>query len=271
MRRVIISVLFLSFVSLVSSLPARAVDFCPASLYLKPVGTAGTPYTGALYGFTLNSSGPKTVSAILAFETPDNWFSAAVPATTIALTTRHFIETSGKHTTQPVWASPTMYLRFPRPVALINAFVLGANGQACPPTQRWVVRANNSRPSIVTDPAYPDRATLPPAAGDSIVVPKITRQLFKTNCAEPFHEASVTQPVPPERPEPVHRGLQGTAQIMVILNPGGSLAEAKVFQSSGDINYDNAALRAASETTYQSAMAYCQAVPGSYLFKVTFQ
>jgi TonB family protein len=249
-----------------------ADDFCPASLYLKAVGGSDTLSTNTLFGFTLNAGAPKTVSnVILAFETHTGWYSAAVPSVSIAPATRHFIDRDGTHRTTQAWNSAVMYLQFPQPVSLMNAFVLGANGQACPPQQRLQPAPQVRAPATIRDPAYPDATTLAPQPANLVLRPKPTKPLFGTNCAEPFREALVTEPVSPNYPEPVHRGIQGVAQVLVTLNPGGSLADAKLFQSSGEINFDNAALRAARESSYESAVAYCQPVPGSYLFKVSFQ
>ena len=270
--RAIATVIFLASLSGLSVTQAKADgEFCPAWLYLKPVGVNGTPYTGALYGFTLNAGTPKTVSATLALETESSWYSVAVPAEAIAPATRHFIEPDGAHRALPAWASPVMYLRFPHPVALINAFVLGADGQACPPQPRWSLMPKSRGPTTVLDPQYPDATTLSPQPEDSVLTPKPAKPFYRTDCAEPFRDAGVKVPVPPEYPEPLLHGAQGTAQVRVTINPGGSLASATLFQSSGDINFDNATLRAARETTYQSAVAYCQPVPGSYLFKTIFQ
>ncbi len=268
--RAIVAVIFFAALSGLAATHAKAAgEFCPASLYLKPVGNNGT--RAALYGFTLNAGAPKTVSAILAFETESSWFSATVPAVAIAPVTRHFIEPDGTHRAQAAWSSPVMYVRFSQPVSLMNAFVLGADGQACPPQPRWALTPKSRGPTTIRDPQYPDTTTLAPQSGDAIITPKPAKALYNTDCAEPFRDASVKAPVPPDYPEPLLHGAQGTVQVLVTINPGGSLADATLFQSSGDINFDNATLRAARETTYQSAVAYCQPVPGSYLFKTTFQ
>jgi TonB family protein len=270
--RVVLGSLFFTFVCFAPIAHAKAAtEFCAATLFVRPVGVSGSPYTGALYGFTLDSGAPKIASAELAFETNQGWYSVAVPAVMISRETLHFIEPDGTHRAVARSASPAMYLRFPQPVSLTNAFVLGANGQACPPQPRWGVMPINRGPAAKPDPQYPDKTTLPPQAGDVVLTPAPTKALFNTNCLQPFQTAGVKAVVPPDYPEPLRRGNTGTAQVLVTINPGGSLADATVFQSSGDINFDRAALRAARETTYNSAVAYCQAVPGKYLFKVTFQ
>ncbi|HET9392355.1 MAG TPA: TonB family protein [Candidatus Rubrimentiphilum sp.] len=264
--------IFLGSFMLSAARDAKAADeFCASWLYLKPVGVTGSPYTGTLYGFTLNAGAPKTVSAVLAFETELGWYSVAIPPVAIASTTHHVIEPNGKHRAVPAWTSSAMYLQFSHPVSLMNAFVLGANGQACPPQPRWALMPKSRGPATIGDPQYPDKTTLAPEPGDLVLPPKPAKLSYNTNCAEPFHDAGVKTLVSPDYPEPLRHGNQGTAQILVTINPGGSLADATLFQSSQDINFDNAAVRAARESTYQSAMAYCQPIPGSYLFKVTFQ
>jgi TonB family protein len=165
-----------------------------------------------------------------------------------------------------------MYLRFPQPVSLMNAFLLGANGQACPPLPRWALMPKSRDPATVADPQYIDRTTLAPQTSDVVLTPKPAKPFYNTNCAQPFRSAAVKTAVPPEYSEDsALHGAHGTSQVLVRINADGSLAEATLFQSSGEFVLDEATLKAARETTYQSAVAYCQPVPGSYLFKSTFQ
>lgn len=253
--------------------PAQAKDFCSAGLHLEAVGRNDTPNPNTLFGFTLNAGAPKTVSnAILALETQTGWYSATVPSVSVAPATRHFIDRDGTHRATQVWDSPVMYLKFPQPVSLLNAFVLGADGQACPPQPRWQAAPQVRVPATIGDPAYPDATSLAPQPGAAIFTPKPARPFFNTNCAQPFRFASVKTPVPPDYPEDAAlHGAHGTTQVLVTINADGSLADATLFQSSGEIVLDEATLKAARETAYQSAAAYCQPVPGSYLFKSTFQ
>ncbi len=249
-----------------------AGEFCPATLDLKAVGDTGTQSKTALYGFTLNAGASKIISGILAFETEAGWYSAAVPNVTITPTVRHFIDPDGTHRALPAWTSPVMYVRFSQPVTLMNAFVLGANAEACPPQPRWALVPKNPRRATILDPQYPDKTLLPPQAGDTILTPKPAKPFYNTNCAEPFRSAGVKTVVGPDYPEDAAlHGAHGTTQVLLRINPDGSLAEASLFQSSGEIVLDEATLKAARETTYQSAVAYCQPIPGSYLFISTFQ
>jgi TonB family protein len=252
---------------------AQAKDFCAASLYLKAVGGNDTLNKNTLFGFTLNAGAPKTISnAILAFETQTGWYSATVREASTGPTTNHFIERDGTHRAMQAWASPVMYLQFPQPVSLMNAFLLGANGQACPPQPRWQPATQVRAPATIRDPQYPDATTLPPQTGNMILKPKLAKPFYNTNSAQPFRSAGVQTQVPPDYPEDAAlHGAHGTSQVLVTINADGSLAEATLFQSSGEIVLDEATLKAARETTYQSAVAYCQPVPGSYLFKSTFQ
>ncbi len=269
-------IILTAFTALFLGLTHRAQaagDICPASLYLQAVGGNDKQNKNAFFGFTLNAGAPKTVSnAILAFESQTGWYSVTVPSATIGPTTRHFIESDGTHRAMQAWASPVMYLRFPQPVSLMNAFILGANGQACPPLPRWALIPKSGARRLAADPQYSDSATLLPQSGDTVLAPKPARPLYNTNCAQPFRSAGVKTPVPPDYPEDAAlHGAHGTSQVRVNINADGSLAEATLFQSSGEFVLDEATLKAARETTYQSAVAYCQPVPGSYLFKSTFQ
>jgi len=140
------AIFFVSLCGLTITQAKAAGEFCPATLDLKPVGS-GTQNKAALYGFTLNAGASKIISGILAFETASGWYSASVPNLTITPTVRHFIDPDGTHRALPAWTSPVMYVRFSQPVALMNAFVLGANAEACPPQPRWaLVPKTKARP-----------------------------------------------------------------------------------------------------------------------------
>lgn len=89
----------------------------------------------------------------------------------------------------------------------------------------------------------------------------------------PCHrDATVTQQVPPDYPESAREaGLgQVTAEIRVYITPQGKVAALRVFNSTGNGDLDQAAIRSAAESTYLPRVKNCKPVFGLYLFKVTF-
>ena len=85
-------------------------------------------------------------------------------------------------------------------------------------------------------------------------------------------DAIVTHQVPPDFPEAAREAGLGkvTAGIRVYLTPQGTIGALRVQNSTGNGDLDQAALRAAAESTYSSRVKNCKATYGLYLFKATF-
>ena len=85
-------------------------------------------------------------------------------------------------------------------------------------------------------------------------------------------DATVTAQVSPDYPESARElGLGiSTVSIRVYLSPKGTIAALRVFNSSGNGDLDQAALRAAAQSTYLPRIKNCKPAFGLYLFKVTF-
>jgi TonB family protein len=91
------------------------------------------------------------------------------------------------------------------------------------------------------------------------------------SCGAPDRPASVVRSAIPETPAFAQiSGAAGDVVVRVDLMPDGSLQDAAVAQSSGSAALDREALRVARESEYSPALESCRAVPGSYLFTVTF-
>jgi len=90
-------------------------------------------------------------------------------------------------------------------------------------------------------------------------------------CSNPNVEAKTVVAVAPERTtDDFSAGTNSTAMIKVDLDANGRVTGASVYASTGSLELDRAALDAARASTYAPEMRDCQAVPGSYLFKVEF-
>ena len=95
----------------------------------------------------------------------------------------------------------------------------------------------------------------------------------KPSCANPNVEATVTNAVSPDYPESAKDlGLGAvTVQIEVTVGPSGNLIGASVYKSANNMSLDQAALRAARQSTYSPKLEDCKPVQGSYLFTADFQ
>ena len=62
-----------------------------------------------------------------------------------------------------------------------------------------------------------------------------------------------------------------SVEIEVTVGPSGNLVGAKIYKSGNNMAIDQAALRAARESTYSPKLVDCQPTTGDYLFKADFQ
>jgi protein TonB len=92
----------------------------------------------------------------------------------------------------------------------------------------------------------------------------------KPACSAPDIPAKALDAVTPEAP-PDTPVSDVTAKVEVTLDATGAVVATKIFSSTGYLQLDNAALRAARESRYAPEERDCKNVPGSYLFTVDFQ
>jgi protein TonB len=98
------------------------------------------------------------------------------------------------------------------------------------------------------------------------------RSAPKANCADPNREASgsnIVQPAYPESAKDLGLGAV-TVIVQVTIGASGSLEEASVVQSSGNMAIDQSALRAARQSTYTPQLKDCSPTTGTYTFHAEF-
>ena len=306
MKRVLLFALCCAAFFALNCRPALAIaEFCPATLTyahaadtpallrrqsaIDSVGDA-QPRLASLFGIELSAYGPRTiVSAKLAFDTTAGWFTADVPQTALIEKDRHYANASAAFTRHD-WITPVMYVRFPVPAAIAHAWVYSitvagddmfnwsAQGTViCPPTpgpskQQARNQSKMSQASRWLDPKDEDHLDVPPGPNSTILQGTASNALGDSSCAEPFREAEVTSQAEPEYPNFLRNSFAGRAQnaVEVAISPDGSIRDAWIWGPSGFTLFDDSTLRAARSSKYSGARAYCQAVPASYLFKVTY-
>ncbi|MBV8721080.1 MAG: energy transducer TonB, partial [Candidatus Eremiobacteraeota bacterium] len=108
--------------------------------------------------------------------------------------------------------------------------------------------------------------------GQGTAAPTTAPGTPKPACANPNVEATTTNAVPAEYPESAKDlGLgEVTAQVEVTVGPSGNLINATIFKSTNNMAMDQAALRAARQSSYSPKLVNCQPVQGDYLFRVDF-
>ena len=91
-------------------------------------------------------------------------------------------------------------------------------------------------------------------------------------CSAPDAEARTIQTASLETPlEARQQGATGTAQVEVSLDASGAISSTSIYRSSGWAVLDQAALRAARDSTYRPEERNCAPVAGSYLFTAQFE
>jgi periplasmic protein TonB len=128
-----------------------------------------------------------------------------------------------------------------------------------------------------TVPAYAppkDGTTNPNQIGTGTALPAET-QVPATSapaCANPNRDASVSNEVLPDYPDSARDMNLGpvTVLVEVTLDANGTLIGTKIAQSSDNAAIDQAALRAAHESTYAPRLVDCVPAGGEYLFRADF-
>jgi TonB family protein len=88
-----------------------------------------------------------------------------------------------------------------------------------------------------------------------------------TDCRMPyFQDATIRTWSPPA----ISGTPVGMAYVRVVIDAQGRATDARLASSSGDPAIDKAALDAARATAYYPKTIYCEALPGTYVLRVTF-
>lgn len=86
------------------------------------------------------------------------------------------------------------------------------------------------------------------------------------------HPPTVTIPAAPTEPYDVYEAVYQSELVVikVLVSAKGSLTSAWIVQSSGRVDVDQQALRAARESKFAPAMKNCKPVSGMTLFRVGY-
>jgi hypothetical protein len=260
---------------LCGSAARAATEFCPAQL----IG-ADSKSAASEHYYRLRALGPRVVEGTIVADTDRGWFSwdqKAVQLTRITYTRSE----PGLEAMFVVAESPELGVLFPQSVDVRRAWVAAATTRAdaywdargktaCgPPDFTESSSADGSKVTRTPQSDDPTPAPAPPAATARVIPAPIPLR----SCVQPFVAAAVTKSVTPDFPDSVKRegfSAPATSIIFVAVDASGTLADAWVFASSGYPALDDAAIRAARQSTYTAPVSYCHAVSGTYLFRADF-
>lgn len=117
-------------------------------------------------------------------------------------------------------------------------------------------------------PAPPDPDASPgPDAGPTLE-PSLPTPTPKPACSAPDVPARTTFVQSPSASDSATQ--PATAKIRVDLDADGAVRGVSIYESTGSMELDRAALEAARESHYAAEQYDCKNIPGSYLFTVDF-
>lgn len=91
-----------------------------------------------------------------------------------------------------------------------------------------------------------------------------------SSCARDVVPISAVQPDYPDS-ERRNAPADYSVTVRVSVDATGKVTDVQIADSSGNAAIDASAIRAARESTYESKVVDCKAVPGSYLFHADFR
>ncbi len=172
-----------------------------------------------------------------------------------------------KPTQQPkTTPPPKKQEQHPQPKLKVEPPKTHSNGGAGPSEAKYNVKSGSQAgvPQGNGTPAPGPAGTVgPPARPPTPPPPK---------CGTPFKDATLVSASQPEYPESAKEAGLGPVVVIVRidLSASASVLSASVLQSSGNSAIDQAALRAARQSSYSAKVENCTPVQGSYSFRANF-
>ena len=256
-------------------------EYCPADVNIHAVGVpAGQP--SALYSVALSALTPRSVSGTIVVGGSEKWY--AVPfdkmrLDPVALQWQDIYATF----TRKQSMSNAFYLKFDAPILIDHAYLrvgtvteerlLGWDNEehGCPYDGKPAITGSGS--SMLKLLQVPPGMDATPSPQSLVLSPHGIVVPGPTDCAKPFADASVTSAMRPDvRSDFTAANIsQALAVVQVALNEDGGVDDAWIWKSTGNDQFDSAALLAAKRSRYAPKIAFCKAVPGMYVFFVNYR
>lgn len=275
---VLLPVAFVGFM-LASTLRASAAsESCPASIEFWP-GSQST--NGAsTYNYDLSALTDRTVDATIIADTNDGWFAWSVRGVSVQQK-RYLVKSGPLHYTHRIAMSPTLAVEVPAGTIIKHAWVTSASTQGetvfgwdrrgTVPCELPDVSKQGIKPNAVEIRGSNDVAPAPAPA--AVVAAPAAAPFAPSDCKEPFSPAKVSDVMQAEYPPSligIVTGPEATA-VYVAIDDKGTVADTWIAASSGYAAMDDAALRAARQSGYAPATAYCRHVGGVYIVLEEFR
>ncbi|MDQ6823391.1 MAG: energy transducer TonB [Candidatus Eremiobacteraeota bacterium] len=275
MRPLLVSLIVLAAIGLLRAPAYAEAEICPA--HVSELYAADKAHM--VFGFQLEAPTARSAAGNLAIETDRGWYRIPFTAALLTKTVRRYVVSAlPKSFQNTVFASQTLYARFPQPVVIRNGWVEKASATgdtgwgagvpfACYPTVPSYVGDAHFKSSLDADGA--SAISVAPATAMPVISAQAVPPIENTSCPHPFVDARAVTMVAPHYP---YSGSMpdATSLVKVTILPSGSVGDATVAQSSGFAAFDVAALEAAERSTYLPKIVYCRPGIGQYLFRVLF-
>lgn len=258
--------------------PAESKEYCPAELSHAVAIHAGKD---GLYSASLLGERERLVSATVMAQTDKGWYSIEIPE----IATNEYVEHFKLKTVafdRAAVMSPPFYVQFPTNAGLLRHwYVLNAQSYtpddafpnqvvACGPQGETSIDSLSfSGLHDVYEPTNePFDWTKPPAATSMVLHAKQT-DAPHFDCAQPFQQAKV-QPKTPRWPSGIEIYQPTVVLVRLSINDRGGVDDAKLWVPSAISRIDEAAVAAATQSSYRAPIGLCHPVPGHYLFRAFF-
>lgn len=234
-----------------------ATEFCAATVRLD--AQSAQPET--VRDLTLWSQAPHRLSGQLQFFTANGWYAVDLAAFELRQTQETW-RSSGFAYPVSDW-SAHVRVTFPSNVDVGAVVFAPRSGGSCLAYVKPQKGAGAPLWSITSEsaarPVAMDASSIPPPPG-------------RTDCRQPFAEATMTEPVPPQFPQRfLDRGFDRSGALLsVAIDARGALQDAWFLSPSGFYEIDQSAMRAAHLSGYRAATLFCGPAPGVYTYQTTF-
>ena len=279
-RRMMVVLLGLAFGAFSAGAVAHAQEATPPpepAFEVCPVGAGDMGSVAPdVRSFDVEAPTARTARGNLAIDTAQGWYRVPFGPVTLAPAVRNYVDGTGYRITDDNFRSPLLYVKFNRPVTILNWWVEHAAADTsdwssqglftCYPPPRPDPQSKYNFTLIDSDSK--NYVSVNPRAGFIKALP--VAPIERTDCKTPFADATVDKEAAPVYPFDSAMP-SATATIAVLIMADGHAGHASVFKSSGITAFDIAAHDAAMLATYKPKIAYCRPTIGTYLYKVTYE
>lgn len=272
---------------------ASEVEYCPARVLVERVGTAtpepsASPQPATMFAVRLDAASARSVRGVVGFATSDGWYQVPIPETALAATQEQWRDTTVEFKRLGFVSRP-LFVSFPKPVTIASSYMMSAStvGESvfgwdtkgtveCSPSTDGRKGPKQWHPAFGREPLHQISPTFglePPPVSAAEIHAATIASVPDTTCAVPFADARVSEIVTPAYPYSLRdSGIQFAQTIVAVaVSATGKLDDAWIFAPSGYTPFDLSALTAVRRSSYEPARAFCQNVPGIYLFVSDFK